>query len=102
MIALLLLLASAELPPPSFSCASTGKLFTCKAANVDDLWPHWTLYKRGGNYEAYGPEFRANAPKNWSVIQMDVSDGESKWSLKAQVRRIKNKAYFRPYVKEKQ
>lgn len=100
--AFVFVLATVAAPDPSFTCASFGKFFVCKAANVEGMWPHWTLLKRGGNFEAYGPEFRANAPTKWSVIQMDVSDGEFDWTLKAEVRRIKNKAYFRPYVKEKE
>lgn len=96
VVVVLLLLSvpasASDAPAPSFTCKSFGKFFVCTAANVDDLWPHWTLFKRGGNFEAYGPEFRANAPKAWSLIVMEVSDGEVTWSLKAYVRNVKGRA----------
>jgi hypothetical protein len=63
---------------PSFVCKPMGGMFHCVAKNIDGLHPKWTLLKRGGDYIAWGPEFKAKAPKRWSRIQMFVQTDENK------------------------
>lgn len=92
VLLLLAVRAFADEREVAFTCTSEGRMFACKASGVDDLWPHWRIFKSGLDYEEYGHEFRYYAPKRWSLIEMIVSDGERTWTLRGYVRLLRGRA----------
>lgn len=98
LLALLLAATSTtESVVPTVSCETQGKNFHCVSNGADayDVYPYWVLHTTKIR-SAYGLEFEAGAPINWTQITVQFIKNPTETSTACvEVSRVKERAKFR-------